>query len=77
MVDHPDHYTRGPVIVCPHCKGKFVLECIEVIRYIRDMRLATAVKYIWRVGFGGKTDDLEDIKKSRWYLRDWVKHPLS
>lgn len=76
MVNHPPHYSRGPVVTCPHCKQTFELECIAVIRYIGDMRLATAVKYIWRVGFGGKADNREDVKKSRWYLRDWLKHPL-
>lgn len=52
------------------------IECIDVIRHITDMRLATAVKYIWRVAFGGKANDREDIKKAIWYLRDWLDNPL-
>ena len=76
MVNHPPHYGRGPTITCPECKHVWMLECIAVIRWIKDMRLATAVKYIWRVAFGGKDDDRQDIKKSRWYLRDWLKHEV-
>lgn len=74
MVNHPPHY-RGPTIVCPKCKESFVLECIMVIRWIRDMRLANAMKYIWRVAFGGKmgVEEREDIEKSRWYLNDFVE----
>lgn len=52
------------------------VECIEVIRHIADMRLATAVKYIWRVAFGGKANDREDIEKAIWYLNDWLGNPL-
>lgn len=40
MVHHPAHYTRGPVIKVL-VQGKWepvdrVIECIEVIRHIRD-----------------------------------------
>lgn len=53
------------------------VECIEVIRHIRDMRLANAMKYIWRVAFGGKNNDREDIEKAVWYLRDWLDNPTT
>lgn len=53
-----------------------VIECIHVIRWIKDMRLATAVKYIWRVAFGGKENDREDIEKAIWYLKDWLANPV-
>lgn len=77
MVNHPPHYTRGPrigtgVLGAP----PRVIECIEVIRHIKDMRLATAMKYIWRVAFGGKANDREDIEKAIWYLRDWLDNPI-
>lgn len=87
MVNHPRHYLgESPVIwidehpirevpVAPgskKVKRVRVLECIEVIRHIRDMRLATAMKYIWRVAFGGKGNDREDIAKAIWYLNDWL-----
>lgn len=52
------------------------VECIEVIRHITDMRLANAMKYIWRVAFGGKADDREDVEKAIWYLRDWLNNPF-
>jgi hypothetical protein len=76
MVNHPPHYTRGPQVECPHCETVFTLEAIEVLRYVKDFRLATAMKYLWRVAFGGKVDDAEDVKKSVWYSNDFVKNPL-
>jgi hypothetical protein len=81
MVNHPPHYTRGPEVEGAVMDGggnlipyRHVIECIAVTRRIRDFRLATAMKYIWRVGFGGKEDDREDIQKAVWYLRDWLEH---
>lgn len=57
------------------------IECIEIIRWIPDMRLATAMKYIWRVAFGGKepgnnAKDQEDIQKAIWYLNDYLNNSL-
>jgi hypothetical protein len=59
-----------------------VLECLDVIRHIKDGRLFTASKYIWRVAFGGKPQpgmtqdeaDRQDIEKAIVYLRDWLEH---
>lgn len=88
MVNHPPHYTRGPRVMVevpnlpmdgtplPPMQVSRILECIEVIRHIHDMRLATAMKYIWRVAFGGKKDNREDIQKAAWYLNDWLQNPL-
>jgi hypothetical protein len=83
MVAHPPHYTRGPRLML-HLSDRWsgqtiyhALECIEVIRHIPDMRLANAMKYIWRVAFGGKEHDRQDIEKARWYLQDWLDHPSS
>lgn len=56
-----------------------ILECIEVVRHIKDPRLFTAMKYIWRVAFGGKGDgskNHEDIAKAIWYLRDYLDHEV-
>lgn len=53
-----------------------MVECIDVIRHIRDPRLFTAMKYIWRVGFGGKANDREDINKAIFYLNDWLENPV-
>lgn len=87
MVNHPPHYERGPRVVASSLSheigsGNFiaatrVLECIEVIRYITDIRLANAVKYIWRVAFGGKENDRQDIEKAIWYLRDWLDNEVA
>lgn len=88
MVNHPAHYTRGPRVVfevpnlpvdgtvLPPMQVSRPVECIEVIRYITDGRLFNAMKYIWRVAFGGKANDREDIEKAIWYLNDWLDNPL-
>lgn len=80
MVNHPPHYKRGPKIKIFE-QGRWtpslrIIECIEVIRWIQDPRLYTAMKYIWRVAFGGKSNDREDINKAVWYLRDWLENPV-
>ena len=45
MVNHPPHYTRGPGAVefdapATGTRVRRVIECIEVIRHIRDLRRA-------------------------------------
>ncbi len=57
-VNHPSYYTSHP-------KG---IECINVIEDCKSVRLANVLKYIWRVCWGGKSDDLSDLKKAKWYL---------
>ncbi len=52
------------------------IECIDIIRHIKDMRLANAMKYIWRVAFGGKKNNREDIEKAMWYLQDWLDNKI-
>jgi hypothetical protein len=54
------------------------LHCIDVMRHMKDPRLATAFKYIWRVAFGGKlgADDQRDIRSAIWYLQDFLDHPV-
>lgn len=55
MVNHPKHYTFGN---------------IEVIDVLEDWKLglheAMVVKYIARAKY--KANELEDLKKARWYL---------
>lgn len=58
MVNHPPHYTAHP-------KG---IECIDVIEDSPSYNLGTAIKYIWRVNWGGKDNDLQDLMKAKWYL---------
>lgn len=79
MVDHPAHYTRGPEVTFSYGTKLITrtIECIEVMRHIGDPRLATAFKYIWRVAFGGKADDREDIAKAMWYLQDWLDNEIT
>lgn len=73
---NPRHYRHGPTIRRPN-QPEHQLEAIEVIRWIQDPRLANAMKYIWRVAFGGKADNHMDIRKAIWYLTDWLDHDTS
>lgn len=54
-VNHPKHYTEHPSGV----------ECIQITEHMNFCR-GNAVKYIWRAGEKG--DEIEDLKKARWYL---------
>ena len=60
-VNHPPHYTSGPS--CPHCGT--TVECITITENM-GFCLGNAVKYIWR--HKSKGNELEDLKKARWYL---------
>jgi len=57
-VDHPDHYNLIPI------------ECIDVIEYFSFNR-GSILKYVWRAGLKG--DELEDLKKAKWYLDREIK----
>lgn len=72
---NPAHYKRGPVIDAAGYRHQ--VEAIEVIRHIRDSRLANAMKYVWRIAFGGKDDNHADAEKARWYLRDYIDNPIN
>ena len=54
-VNHPSHYTT-------HRSG---VECITITEHF-NFCLGNAIKYIWRSGEKG--NELEDLKKARWYL---------
>lgn len=54
-INHPSHYTGHPSGV----------ECIQITEHMNFCR-GNAMKYIWRAGEKG--DELEDLKKARWYL---------
>lgn len=58
-VNHPSHYTSDPSGV----------ECIEICRVL-PFSLGNAVKYLWRAG--KKNDELEDIRKAQWYIKDYM-----
>ena len=60
-INHPDHYTQGPV------------ECIDAIRAaltdeeFRGYCKGNAMKYIWRERMKGGD---ESIGKAQWYLTE-------
>lgn len=62
MVNNPPHYNGHPAGI----------QAIDVIRHATNYNLGTALKYIWRVMWGGKGDDRQDIQKAIWYLTDWL-----
>ncbi len=59
-VDHPSHYSQGPI------------ECIEAIQSalglegFKDFLRGQVIRYIWRGPH--KENYMEDIKKARWYI---------
>jgi len=55
-VHHPAHYTAHPSGV----------ECVTVAEHFNFNR-GNAIKYIWRAGEKGR--ELEDLKKSLWYVQ--------
>lgn len=58
MVNHPPHYNGHP-------KG---IEAIDVIEDNPFMNLGNAMKYLWRVSWGSKGHDDEDLAKAIWYI---------
>ena len=62
----PVHYQRGPI------------ECIELCSAISDFRLASAMKYLYRISFGGKMgeDTKQDAAKAIWYLQHFIEKDL-
>ncbi len=65
-VDHPPHYNSSGII----CECGRQIECIDVTRHM-DFNLGNAMKYLWRYEYKG---GLEDIKKARWYIDDYIKN---
>ena len=60
MINHPSHYTTHPSDI----------ECIDIVEHMNYNR-GSAIKYIWRAGLKG--DELEDLKKARWYIDREIK----
>ena len=58
-VNHPSHYNGHPAGI----------ECIDVIEANTFYNLAAAMKYIWRVSWGSKDNDIQDLEKAAWYIR--------
>lgn len=65
-VNHPEHYRSNFV----HSKCGQTIECIDIVRHF-PFDLGNAIKYAWR--HEGKGNPLEDLKKARWYLDDWIQ----
>jgi len=61
-INHPAHYTSSPAR-CPEC-GRGI-ECIDVAEHL-GFCLGNVLKYVWRAGLKG--DEIEDLRKARWYL---------
>lgn len=61
---NPDHYKGHP-------SGT---EAIEIIQDAPTYNLGAALKYIWRVSWGSKGKDIEDLKKAVWYLEQEVRN---
>jgi hypothetical protein len=59
MVNHPLHYNMHP-------KG---YEAIDIIEDNPFMNLGNAMKYLWRVSWGSKGADLEDLAKAVFYIQ--------
>lgn len=54
-VNHPSHYTSHPSGV----------ECVDIAEHY-NFNVGNTIKYLWRAGLKG--DEIEDLKKARWYL---------
>lgn len=58
MVNHPPHYNGHPKNI----------EAIDVIEDNPYLNLGNAMKYLWRVSWGSKGKDIEDLDKAIWYI---------
>lgn len=58
MVAHPPHYNSHP-------KG---IECIEVVEDNPYYNLGASMKYLWRVSWGSKGNDIQDLEKAKQYI---------
>lgn len=62
MVNHPSHYTSDP-------SG---IECIEITRH-RNFNIGNAIKYLWRAGLKDSDNEVQDLEKAIWYIKDEIK----
>jgi len=65
MVNHPPHYTQGGMETIDIMEAKSTPE-----EFKGHLKL-TALKYLTRAGH--KDDELQDAKKTQWYVNKWVK----
>ena len=63
-VNHPSHYTQGPV----HDRCGEVVECITVTEGM-NFNVGNAVKYLWRCDAKDNGQNaIQDLEKARWYI---------
>lgn len=65
MVNHPPHYTKGNMETIDIMEAKATPE-----EFKGHLKL-TALKYLTRAGH--KESELQDAKKTQWYVNRWVK----
>lgn len=65
MVNHPPHYTQGGMETIDIMEAKSTTE-----EFKGHLKL-TALKYLTRAGH--KDSELQDAKKTQWYVNRWVK----
>lgn len=66
-INRPAYYQSGGA-GCDRCGAP--IECIQISEQFSFTR-GNVIKYIWRAGF--KRDELQDLKKARWYLDREIK----
>lgn len=61
-INRPGHYTSHP-------SG---IECIDIAQH-HDFLIGNAIKYLWRAGIKSADTEIEDLKKSIWYIERKIK----
>lgn len=65
MVNCPPHYTRGNMETID------IMEAKSTPQEFKGHLKLTALKYLTRAGH--KESELQDAKKTQWYVNKWVK----
>ena len=65
MVNCPQHYTRGNMETID------IMEAKSTPQEFKGHLKLTALKYLTRAGH--KESELQDAKKTQWYVNKWVK----
>ena len=61
-VNHPAHYTSGPV------------EVIDIIEGFKlSYHLGCVIKYVLRAGKKDPSKTIEDLRKAEWYLKRYIE----
>lgn len=57
LINHPPHYKAHPSGV----------ECIQITEWM-GFCVGNAMKYLWRAGLKEGSSQLDDLRKTRWYV---------